>query len=112
MELVPFAETLKKLSAVCLGCSEEAHFTLKHSHLTGEVEDIGGIDKYKPVCRGCFLSLQSTNLKEQEKTTEIPVQDSKGSSDTKSKSEGSLSDKEPEENDGGSTQHTAVFSCQ
>lgn len=58
-QLVPLAENIHKLSAVCLSCSEEAFFTYKHSHQTGEVNDIGGIDKYIPVCRKCFMELSS-----------------------------------------------------
>lgn len=87
---------------MCLSCSGEAHFTYKHSHLNGEVNDIGGIDKYIPVCRGCFLSL-SEKARDLDKLTR-----SKESSDTKSKSGGSLSDKEVEETDDTMTE----VSCQ
>ena len=53
-ELVPMAESISKLSAVCLDCKEEAHFTYKHSSNKDLINDIGGIDKYIPVCRQCF----------------------------------------------------------
>lgn len=60
LELVPLAENIRKLSAICLNCSQDAYFTFKHSNLTGEVNDIGGIDKYVPVCRPCFIKLSNT----------------------------------------------------
>ena len=62
LQLVAFAETIQKLSAVCLGCQQEAHFTYKHSNNTGETNDIGGIDKYIPVCRGCFNQYSATQM--------------------------------------------------
>lgn len=64
-ELVSMAENVKKLTAVCLNCAGEAMFTHKHCHNTGEINDIGGLDKYIPVCRSCFLAL---NSKPQEKS--------------------------------------------
>jgi len=90
LELVPFAEHVRKLSAVCLACSEEAHFTYKHSHNTGEVNDIGGIDKYIPVCRGCFVKLSTETEKK------LQLGGSVGS-DTKSKSSNSSQDNSKDE---------------
>ena len=58
-ELVALAENVKKLTAVCLNCAGEAPFTHKHCHNNGEINDIGGLDKYIPVCRACFLVLQN-----------------------------------------------------
>lgn len=58
-QLVPLAEHIRKLTAVCLNCDGEAQFTHKHCNNTGEVNDIGGLDKYIPVCRACFLELNS-----------------------------------------------------
>lgn len=57
-ELVPIAETVQKLSAVCLACSEWAYFTLKLDSSRKDVTDIGGIEKYHPVCRGCHNKSQ------------------------------------------------------
>lgn len=56
LELIPFAEHVTKLSAVCMLCRDEyvpAGFTLRTSE---EVEDvvIGAADKYQAACRGCF----------------------------------------------------------
>ncbi len=56
LELIPYAEHVTKLSAVCMLCRDEykpAAFTLRTSE---EVEDIviGAADKYQAACRGCF----------------------------------------------------------
>eukprot|EP00727_Mastigamoeba_balamuthi_P012379 m51a1_g7764 putative thymidine cytosolic (443) ;mRNA; f:129480-132040 len=54
LELVPLAESVVKLSAVCLVCRAEAAYTLRLGTET-ELEVIGGADKYIPVCRACHL---------------------------------------------------------
>ncbi len=56
LELIPYAEHVTKLSAVCMLCRNEyvpAAFTLRTSE---EVEDIviGAADKYQAACRWCF----------------------------------------------------------
>jgi thymidine kinase len=50
LNLIPLAETITKLSAICLACGKEAAFTQRtiSSH---EIELIGGSEMYKPVCR-------------------------------------------------------------
>jgi hypothetical protein len=58
------AEYVNKLSAVCVDCGQEAYFTFKHTSHTTEINDIGGIEKYIPVCRPCFNSL---DLKQKQK---------------------------------------------
>lgn len=57
-ELVARAEKVNKLSAICKNCPEEASFTLKHSGNFDEETDVGGLEKYVPVCRQCFILLQ------------------------------------------------------
>jgi len=52
-ELLPLAESVKKLSAVCLDCGEKASFTKRVTN-DKEIELIGHLDIYKPVCRKCF----------------------------------------------------------
>jgi len=52
LNLVPFAESVVKLSAVCNYCKCEAHFTKRTSDDT-EVEVIGSQDKYMATCRAC-----------------------------------------------------------
>jgi len=53
LSLIPLAENVVKLSAVCNTCFREAAFTKRTSEET-EVEVIGGSDKYLAVCRRCY----------------------------------------------------------
>lgn len=53
LSLVPMAEQVTKLSAVCIECGNEAAFT-RRTVDSQEVELIGGEESYKPVCRACF----------------------------------------------------------
>ena len=53
LNLIPLAENVVKLSAVCNSCFHEAAFTKRISK-EKEVEVIGGSDKYLAVCRKCF----------------------------------------------------------
>lgn len=55
LELVPCAESVVKLKAVCMVCYREAAFTKRLGSETA-VEVIGGMDKYMAVCRSCFHS--------------------------------------------------------
>jgi Thymidine kinase len=90
---VAFAENVQKLSAVCLGCQQEAHFTYKHSNNTGETNDIGGIDKYIPVCRGCFKSYSCSESVLESVRPHLACVVS-GSSETKHSESGAISTKE------------------
>ena len=62
INLLPLAEKITKLTAVCVVCSADAPFTQR---LGGgsQVELIGGTELYRPVCRKCFL--QSSPEEEQ-----------------------------------------------
>ncbi|GAU92008.1 hypothetical protein RvY_04159-2 [Ramazzottius varieornatus] len=53
IKLVPKAEKIDKLSAVCIICNEDAAYTRRFTAETA-VELIGGADKYMAVCRECF----------------------------------------------------------
>lgn len=53
--LIPLAEDVKKLKAVCMKCSDDASFTARISAET-DIEVIGGSDKYIAVCRNCMWS--------------------------------------------------------
>lgn len=53
LELVPLAESVRKLNAVCMKCFEIASFT-KRIGAEKELEVIGGADKYMAVCRRCY----------------------------------------------------------
>ncbi|XP_058140794.1 thymidine kinase, cytosolic isoform X1 [Dasypus novemcinctus] len=54
LNLVPLAESVVKLTAVCMGCFREASYTKRLGAET-EVEVIGGADKYQSVCRLCYF---------------------------------------------------------
>jgi len=55
LELVPLAESVVKLVAVCMGCFRDAAFSKRITREAG-VEVIGGADKYMAVCRACYHS--------------------------------------------------------
>jgi thymidine kinase len=52
-ELIPLAERVDKLTAVCMCCSNAASFTARLGSETA-VELIGGTDLYISMCRKCF----------------------------------------------------------
>jgi thymidine kinase len=52
-ELIPCAESVEKLSAVC-ECGDAASFTRKIAGDMSTTVDVGGSDKYVPVCRTCY----------------------------------------------------------
>lgn len=54
--MVPLAEEVVKLTAVCTGCAKPAAFSRRLDATSLEVEDIGGADKYDAVCRACFFA--------------------------------------------------------
>ncbi|EDV20610.1 uncharacterized protein TRIADDRAFT_31584, partial [Trichoplax adhaerens] len=68
LNLIPLAEDVMKLSAVCMLCYSEGAFTKRLSS-EQTVEVIGGTDKYMAVCRNCYkkpikeLHLQETPTK-------------------------------------------------
>lgn len=53
LQLIPMAEEVHKLTAVCKGCFRDAAFTRRIGSET-QVEVIGGAEMYVPVCRECF----------------------------------------------------------
>ncbi|TNN45159.1 Thymidine kinase, cytosolic [Liparis tanakae] len=56
LNLIPLAESVVKLHAVCMQCYKEAAYT-KRIGTEKEVEVIGGVDKYQAVCRKCYGGL-------------------------------------------------------
>ncbi|AID46824.1 thymidine kinase [Penguinpox virus] len=54
-KLLPLAETVSSLTAICVKCYREASFSKRITE-SKEVMDIGGKDKYMAVCRKCFFS--------------------------------------------------------
>jgi len=53
LELIPLAEYVVKLSAVCMICTADAAFS-KRIVEGDEIEKIGGSDMYVAVCRKCY----------------------------------------------------------
>ena len=53
LQLVPLAEKVTKLTAVCTDCAADAAFTARTTKET-DVEVIGGSSSYKAVCRNCY----------------------------------------------------------
>lgn len=59
LELIPYAEDVVKLKAVCMHCCDDASFTkriISDDIQGGGQIDIGGADKYISVCRQCLWS--------------------------------------------------------
>ena len=54
LQLVPLAETVIKLKAVCSVCKHDASFTYRIAASTDEML-IGGADSYRAVCRACYF---------------------------------------------------------
>ncbi|KAL1005514.1 hypothetical protein UPYG_G00060060 [Umbra pygmaea] len=63
LNLVPLAESVVKLNAVCMQCYQEAAYT-KRLGAEKEVEVIGGSDKYHAACRKCYGGLMTNVEKE------------------------------------------------
>lgn len=53
LNLVPKAEDIKKLKAVCMVCCSDASFT-KRTSQSQQLELIGGTESYQAVCRRCY----------------------------------------------------------
>jgi thymidine kinase len=53
LQLVPLAEKVKKLQAICKICNQNASFTFRTTS-SNELQQIGGEESYKPLCRECF----------------------------------------------------------
>ena len=53
LSLIPLAESVHKMTAVCKLCFRTAHFSKRTTNDTA-VEVIGGEDMYIPVCRACY----------------------------------------------------------
>lgn len=62
VELIPVAEKVTKLTAVCRSCSRDAAFTIRLCESL-DVELIGGHELYQPACRKCYL--EHTNAKDE-----------------------------------------------
>lgn len=56
LNLVPLAESVTKLQAVCMVCQADAAFSRRIGKET-EVELIGGAESYEAVCRSCYFNV-------------------------------------------------------
>ena len=54
LDIIPLANSVTKLSAICKICKVEAHFTKRISKEISQ-KKIGGSDSYIPVCRKCYI---------------------------------------------------------
>ncbi|KAJ8263878.1 hypothetical protein GJAV_G00142440 [Gymnothorax javanicus] len=75
--LVPLAESVVKLNAVCMQCYREAAYTKRLGAET-EVEVIGGADKYHAVCRICYSGLTADKENSAPQREETPPHASAG----------------------------------
>ena len=57
-ELIAKSEKVTKLSSICHYCKENAAFTARIS-LETAVRVLGSSEKYRPVCRICYFSLET-----------------------------------------------------
>ena len=53
LSLIPLAENVVKLNAVCMNCFKDAAFTMRLGSET-KIEIIGGAEQYWSVCRECY----------------------------------------------------------
>lgn len=60
LDLIPMAESIVKLTAVCMMCHSNAAFTRRLGSET-QVELIGGSESYISVCRKCFHRTPGTS---------------------------------------------------
>ncbi|KAK2949605.1 putative Thymidine kinase [Blattamonas nauphoetae] len=65
VDLIPMAESVVKLTAVCSVCGDSASFS-KRIALSSKQQLIGGMESYQAVCRRCYFDghLQSSNSKQ------------------------------------------------
>ncbi|TNV76723.1 hypothetical protein FGO68_gene13107 [Halteria grandinella] len=74
LQLIPKAEKVKKLQAICRNCNQNASFTFR-TDSSQALQVIGGEDMYKPLCRECFneenISKELRAAEAQDETTEL-----------------------------------------
>jgi len=73
LHLVPIAESIVKLNAVCMMCFQEASFTKRKGSETA-VEVIGGQDKYLAACRACYFKSPSKRSADDSNKQQQPLQ--------------------------------------
>lgn len=61
LDLIPLADTVTKLRGWCKDCGPKRKRAI-HSYMLTENENqlsVGGSDKYKPLCRSCYLEINN-----------------------------------------------------
>lgn len=61
LELIPLAENVIKLTAVCSECHNDASFTKRLTSET-DIQVVGGADKYTALCRHCFRKSENASV--------------------------------------------------
>ena len=54
LDLIPMAEKIPKMKAICVKCGIDASFTYRRATKKDKIVKVGGIEMYKPVCRSCY----------------------------------------------------------
>lgn len=70
MELIPLAEKVKKIAAICKDCGHNGAFTFRTAQ-SDQLELIGGESMYKPLCRECFV--EQSKIQETANQGEKPI---------------------------------------
>ncbi|XP_072098307.1 thymidine kinase, cytosolic isoform X1 [Mobula birostris] len=70
LNLVPLAESVVKLNAVCMKCYREAAYTSRIG-VEKEIEVIGGMDMYRATCRVCYFASDNLTTKQDCKENEV-----------------------------------------
>jgi len=78
-ELIPLAESVVKLTAICQGCQNPASFS-KRLGDEKEIELIGGSDKYIATCRNCFNDTLASDITSLNMNTGMKISSSSSSS--------------------------------
>lgn len=53
-DLMAMADDVTKLKAICVKCGEDSIHSYKHDKTSDEIVQVGGNDKYIPLCRKCY----------------------------------------------------------
>ena len=53
-DIIPHVDNIKKLSAVCVQCGKQGIYS-NRKDTSNNIEMIGGIDLYEPLCHSCFI---------------------------------------------------------
>lgn len=56
LRLIPYADTYEKLTSVCESCGSNAPFTYRNPETSNGEKIQIGVNEFKPLCRGCFVS--------------------------------------------------------